>query len=164
MVHVVVRTDNASNVRCSAADALEKPFAGTAAAEKDKVTEYAADIVPGVAFSPFGCGTQGELGKHAIFSVKRLAKEIARRRNGGEIPKGPEAVAAVRMEIRRRLGVKLMQGQAAQILAWVTKDRPRAVAHLSRMHVHTAHRVVVTKCDCGKPRGFGCACIRGGRR
>lgn len=67
IVHDVVRTDKASNVRCSAADALEKPFAGTAAAEKDKVTEYAADIVPGVAFSPFGCGTQGELGKHAIF-------------------------------------------------------------------------------------------------
>ena len=26
------------------------------------------------------------------------------------------------------------------------KDRPRAVAHLSSMHVHTAHRGLVTNC------------------
>ena len=56
----------------------------------------------------FRSGYQGlkTRGKHAIFSVKRFTKEIARRWNGGENPKGREAVAAVRTEIEERLGLR----------------------------------------------------------
>ena len=155
-IHDVVRTDCASDTLLALHDALSKPLRGLDKVENKKDADYAADIIPGCSFFPCGVGTQGELGARARLTVGRLAAAIATRLNGGHEASGP-VTASVLLDIRRRLGVRLMRGQARQILAWANRALPDALSHLVPCS-HSRHLAAQQRCSCRPPQGSACVC------